>query len=101
MTLVDEWRTSRAIHWHLYQSCRPLCGCSGGDIPFGIDLLAGGREALKERLDFDLERGDLCLRRVALDREPAGGVALSAELGKLAGVPVVALLNGRLGSPRW
>jgi hypothetical protein len=61
---------------------------------------AGGREPLLERLHFDLERGDLRLRRVALDREAAEDVAFSAELGKLAGVPVVELLNGRLGSPR-
>src|SRR5712672_4024830 len=98
MTLVVWWRTLRAIRRHLYQGCRPLCRYQGG--PFSIDLLAGGREPLLERLHFDLERGDLRLRRVALDREAAEDVAFSAELGKLAGVPVVELLNGRLGSPR-
>src|SRR5258706_3888515 len=98
MTLVVQGWTLRGIHRHLHQGCRPLCRYEGG--PFSIDLLAGRREPLLERLDFDLERGDLRLRRVALDREPAEGVAFSAELGKLAGVPVVELLNGRRESPR-
>src|SRR5689334_13287157 len=100
MTPVVQRRTLRGIRWHLYQGCRPLCRCSAGDIPFSIDLLAGGREPLLERLDFDLQRSDLCLLRVAFDREPAEGAAFSAEFGKLVGVPVVELLDGRLQSPR-
>src|SRR3981189_1913121 len=89
MTLVVRWRILEATRRLLYQGCRPLCRCAGG--PFSIDLLAGGREPLLERLHFDLERGDLRLRRVALDREAAEGGALSAGLRQFAGVPVVEL----------
>src|SRR5262245_64044152 len=100
MTLVVHWRTLRGIHWHLCQGCRPFYRCSGGDIPFSIDLLAGGREPLLERFDFHFERGYLCLLRVALDCELAEGVAFSAEFGELAGVAFVEVLDRRLESPR-